>query len=75
MSDYVEIMIIAEGHTEKRFIDEILTPYMAAKNIFIRGQLVGKAGHKGGNIRFSQSRERYCNAPEAAEGHLCLHIC
>ena len=54
MSDYVEIMIIAEGHTEKRFIDEILTPYMAAKNIFIRGQLVGKAGHKGGNIRFSR---------------------
>ncbi|SLM31790.1 conserved hypothetical protein [Desulfamplus magnetovallimortis] len=54
MSDYIEIMIIAEGHTEKRFIDEILTPYMAAKNIFIRGQLVGKPGHKGGDIRFSR---------------------
>lgn len=54
MSDYIEIMIIAEGHTEKRFIDEILTPYMATNNIFIRGQLVGKPGHKGGDIRFSR---------------------
>ncbi len=54
MSDYIEIMIIAEGHTEKRFIDEILTPYMSSKNTFIRGQLVGKPGHKGGDIRFSR---------------------
>lgn len=54
MSNFMEVIVIAEGYTEKRFMDEILSPYMAGKNIFMQTPLVGKPGKKGGDVRFSR---------------------
>lgn len=52
MSKYIEVVVIVEGSTEKIFINEILTPYMAAKNIFMTPILISKPGQKGGDVRF-----------------------
>jgi hypothetical protein len=48
------IHIICEGQTEEVFINEILAEYFAPKSIYLFPTLVGKPGHKGGNLRFER---------------------
>jgi len=49
-----EIFIIVEGQTEQTFVREVLAPEFSTKNIFLFAVLIGKPGHKGGNVRFSR---------------------
>lgn len=44
------LRIICEGQTEEGFINNHLAPYFAADNLFIDAPLIGKPGHKGGNV-------------------------
>jgi len=59
MSDYIEVMVVAEGYTEKRFIEKVLSPYLATKNIFMQSPMVGKPGQKGGDVRFSRMEKDF----------------
>lgn len=49
------IHVLAEGPTEKNFIDKILTPHLAIKNIYMTVSVVDKPGEKGGNVKFSRT--------------------
>lgn len=42
------VLALAEGQTEKEFIQELIGPALAFKNVFITARLTGKPGHKGG---------------------------
>jgi hypothetical protein len=53
----VEIYIVTEGRTEQTFVRDVLAPYMAYKNIYLHPVLIGKPGHKGGNIRFERAEK------------------
>jgi len=57
MSRSVEVFIVVEGPTEQTFIREVLAPEMARKSIYLHPALIGKPGHKGGNIRFDRARK------------------
>ncbi|MCP4106486.1 MAG: DUF4276 family protein [Desulfobacteraceae bacterium] len=48
------VLVLVEGQTEKKFIKEVMSPSLAARNIFLTARLTGKPGHKGG-IREYQS--------------------
>lgn len=50
----VEIYIVVEGQTEQTFVRHILAPDMA-KGFFLHAALIGKSGHKGGNIIFDRA--------------------
>jgi hypothetical protein len=52
----VEIYIVVEGQTEQTFVREILAPYMGQSGIYLHPSLIGKAGHKGGAIRFDRAK-------------------
>lgn len=52
----VEITIVVEGQTEQTFVRDVLAPAMAVKNIFLHAALIGKPGHKGGEIRFERAK-------------------
>lgn len=52
----VEIFIVVEGRTEQTFVRDVLAPQMAHKGIFLHPALIGKPGHKGGNIRFDKAK-------------------
>ena len=56
MSSCVEVVVVVEGQTEQTFIREVLAPEMAGKGVFLYAMLIGKSGHKGGNIRFERAR-------------------
>jgi hypothetical protein len=49
-----EIVVIVEGLTEKIFIKDMVTPYLAQKGIYITPIVVSKPGQKGGDIRFAR---------------------
>ena len=51
-----EIFIVVEGPTEQTFVRDVLAPQMAHKGIFLHPALIGKPGHKGGDIRFDKAR-------------------
>ena len=51
---HVNVYVIAEGKTEREFVDELLAPYMAEQGIFLYAPILGDAGRKGGDVRFSR---------------------
>jgi len=52
----VEIYIVVEGQTEQTFVRDVLAPEMALKGIYLYPVLIGKPGHKGGDIRFERAK-------------------
>lgn len=50
----VRINIICEGQTEESFVNAIIAPYFATQNIWITAPLIGKPGHKGGNVNWDR---------------------
>ena len=57
MSNYIEVIAVVEGKTEQIFIESVLNPYLANKNIFMRATQVSKSGQKGGDIRFVRAQK------------------
>lgn len=54
MSQATRIHIICEGQTEETFVKELLKPYLEKLNIELYPSLIGKTGHKGGNVNFDR---------------------
>lgn len=52
MNEYAEVVALVEGQTEEIFILDILVPYLAERNVFIRPIIISKPGQKGGDVRF-----------------------
>lgn len=52
----VNIYIVVEGQTEQTFVRDVLAPSVAQKGIFLHPALIGKPGHKGGDIRFDRAK-------------------
>ena len=49
----VRVHIICEGQTEETFINEVLMPDFSRKGIYLYPALIGRPGHKGGNVKYS----------------------
>lgn len=67
----IRVHVICEGQTEEAFTKELLSPYFISKGIALSPSLIGKPGHKGGNVKFERlykdirnrlrgDREAYC---------------
>jgi len=55
MNSIIEVVVLVEGQTEKIFVEELLCPYTAEKNVYLRPIIFTKPGEKGGDIRFSRA--------------------
>jgi hypothetical protein len=51
----ITVILVVEGQSEQTFIREVLAPYLSARNIFVQPALIGKPGHKGGDVRFERA--------------------
>jgi hypothetical protein len=56
MSNFTEIVAIVEGPTEQIFIRDIVTPHLAARNIFLTPIILSKPGQKGGDVKFARAK-------------------
>jgi hypothetical protein len=56
MNNFAEIVAIVEGKTEQIFIQDIVSPYLAEKNIYITPIIISKPGQKGGDVKFSRAK-------------------
>jgi hypothetical protein len=54
MNSYAEIVAIVEGKTEQIFIQELVSPYLTQKNIYMTPIIISKPGQKGGDVKFSR---------------------
>lgn len=52
----VEIYIVVEGQTEQTFVRDVLAPTIVHKGIYLFPILIGKPGHKGGNVNFDRAK-------------------
>lgn len=52
----VEVYIVVEGQTEQTFVREVLAPAASNQGLYLHAALIGKSGHKGGDIRFDRAR-------------------
>lgn len=50
------IIIVVEGQTEQEFVQQCLAPYLFSQHgiAFVSARLIGKPGHKGGDVRYSR---------------------
>lgn len=53
----LDVYIIVEGSTELTFVRDVLAPHMAEKRIYLYSPIIGRPGHKGGDIRFVRARK------------------
>ncbi len=51
----IDIYIVVEGATEQTFVRDVLAPWSAPKGIYLYPVLIGKPGHKGGDVRFDRA--------------------
>lgn len=50
----VNLMIIVEGYTEQDFVNRILAPHLGSYGVWAVAPLIGRSGHKGGDVRFDR---------------------
>lgn len=50
----IRVHVICEGQTEELFVNEVLMSSFLPKQILLQPSLIGKPGHKGGNIKFDR---------------------
>jgi len=50
----IRVHVICEGQTEEMFINKVMMPSFLARQILLLPSLIGKPGHKGGNINFNR---------------------
>lgn len=48
------VYVICEGQTEETFIHQLLTPSLQTRQIYLIPRLIGKSGHRGGNVTFER---------------------
>lgn len=56
MNNYIEVMVVVEGKTEEIFINSLVAPYLASKQIFISATQISKPGAKGGDVKFIRAK-------------------
>lgn len=57
MNSFAEVTVLVEGLTEKKFIDEVLAPFLSNNNtVFLTPILLSKPGQKGGDVRFVRAQ-------------------
>ncbi len=56
MSDYAEVIVIVEGPTEQKFVNEVLAPYMWDRNVLLTPIILDKPGEKGGDVKFARAK-------------------
>lgn len=56
MSSYAEVMAVVEGTTEKMFIEKVVAPYLASRNVVILPMLISKPGQNGGDVKFARAK-------------------
>ena len=61
MSSYISVYIVVEGQTEQIFVRDVLAPYLGSQNISMSAVLLGRRGHKGGDVSFSRAKRDICN--------------
>ena len=64
----IDVYIVVEGQTERTFIRDIVAPELGHKGICLYPVLIGKAGHKGGNVTFERMRKDVANLLKARSG-------
>jgi len=52
----VMVYIVVEGQTEQTFIRDVLAPVLGNGGIYLYPVIIGKSGHKGGDIRFERAK-------------------
>ncbi|NUN14483.1 MAG: DUF4276 family protein [Myxococcales bacterium] len=50
----IRVHVICEGQTEEMFVNQILAEPFRHQGIFLIPALIGKPGHKGGNVKFER---------------------
>lgn len=56
MSNYVEVIVIVEGPTEQKFVNELLAPYMLERGVYLTPIILDKPGEKGGDVKFARAK-------------------
>ncbi len=49
-----KLLVIAEGQTEEAFVDKLIRPALEGRGVCTEARLVGRPGHKGGNVTFKR---------------------
>jgi len=52
----MDVYVVVEGQTEQTFVRDVLGPATSHQGVYLYPALIGKPGHKGGDIRFDRAK-------------------
>lgn len=50
------LYLVVEGRTEQTFVHDVLAPHLAERGVYAHARLLGRPGHKGGNVDYPRVR-------------------
>ena len=56
MSNFVEIVALVEGTTERIFLADLVAPYLTGRGVYLTPIVISKPGQKGGDVKFARVR-------------------
>lgn len=56
MSSFVEVAVLVEGHSEFKFVKEVLAPHLKRNGVFMSAYLLEKPGQAGGDVKFARAQ-------------------
>ncbi len=56
MSNFVEIVALVEGPTERIFLADLVAPYLTGRGIYLTPFVISKPGQRGGDVKFARVR-------------------
>lgn len=68
------VHVICEGPTEETFVNEILAPSFAIRNVFLIPSVLGQPGKKGGDVRHERLRADLRNRLRGDSTSLCTTL-
>lgn len=51
---FKQVAVVVEGACERDFLQSVVAPSLGSKGVYLSASLIGKVGHKGGNVKFER---------------------
>lgn len=70
----IRIYIVVEGQTEEAFVNDVLGPALYPRGIYPSARLIGRPGHKGGNVSYSRLKTDVSLLLKQDQGAVCTTL-
>ncbi len=70
----IRLYIVVEGQTEEAFVNDVLGPRLYPRGVYPSARLIGRPGHKGGNVSYARLKNDVSLLLKQDQGAFCTTL-